>query len=331
MPELRQNLITRDWVVISTDRANRPDELRRPPKQQTHPQYDKECPFCPGNEHLTLKEISRIGRPDSWRVRAVPNKYPALASEGERTRNLRGMFRSMSAVGYHEVVVEHPHHNTTIALLTDDEVADIITMYWTRYAVIRKDPEAESIIIFKNHGERAGTSLYHPHSQIVATPVVPSQIRSRIEESTRYFDDHGECLFCRTLREELAAGDRIILEGKHFVAFQPYAALSPFHTWIFPRRHMSSFDDIDDQEITDLARSLRMVLAKIYHGLGDPDYNFTIRSIPTEITSSDYFHWYLTIVPRVSQVAGFELGSGMFINPTLPEETARFLREVKIP
>ena len=331
MPELRQNLITRDWVIISTERANRPNEFKTGRQRPVMQDHDDACPFCPGNEHLTSPEISRIGQEDSWRVRTIQNKFPALSPVGERTRHSEGIFRSMSGVGIHEVIVDHPRHNMTPALMSDEEMTDIVTMYWTRYVAVKKDPRIEAIVIFKNHGETAGTSLSHPHSQLAATPVVPTQVRGRIDESIRYFDDTGECVFCRTLKEELAAGDRIILEGKHFVAFQPFASLSPFHTWIFPRRHMSSFDDIDDAEIPDLASVLRAYLAKLYHGLDDPDYNYTIRSSPTGNPHTEYFHWYLSVVPRVSRVAGFEIGSGMFINTALPEETARFLREFEIP
>jgi len=331
MPELRQNLITRDWVIVATERANRPNEFKISTTRPSLPSFVEECPFCPGNEHLSIGEISRIGTSALWRVRTIPNKFPALSPEGERTRSSHGIFRSMAAVGIHEVIIDHPRHNMSPALFTEGEMADVITMYWTRYAAVKKDPRAEAVVIFKNHGESAGTSLYHPHSQLAATPVVPTQVRARMEESMRYFDDSGECLFCRTLSEELAAGERIIIEGKHFVAFQPYAALSPFHTWIFPRRHMASFDDIADQEITDLAHVLRTLLAKLHYGLNDPDYNYTIRSIPTASAKAEYFHWYLTVVPRVSRVAGFEIGSGMYINTSLPEESARFLRDVKIP
>ncbi|MGB6648121.1 MAG: HIT domain-containing protein, partial [Bacteroidota bacterium] len=203
--------------------------------------------------------------------------------------------------------------------------------YRARYRDIRQDDRVEAIIIFKNHGEQAGTSLGHPHSQLAATPVVPTQIRTRVEEATRFFDDTGECVFCQTLREELEDQDRIVCETAHFVAFIPYAALSPFHLWIFPRRHMSSFDDISDIETGDLALVLRTVLSKMYRGLKDPDYNYSVRSLPTRDRNTDYFHWYLTIIPRISRTAGFELGSGMFINSTVPEESAAFLRGVVVP
>jgi UDPglucose--hexose-1-phosphate uridylyltransferase len=265
-----------------------------------------------------------------WRVRVVPNKYPALIPTGDRVRKIEGIYRSLTAVGTHEVVVEHPRHDMTMALMQVSEVADVLQVYLQRYGHIRQDPRIEAIIIFKNHGEGAGTSLQHPHAQIAATPIVPNQFRMRMEEAIRYFDDTGECVFCSTLREELDDAERIVFETKHFVAFVPYAALSPFHTWIFPRRHASSFDEISNQEIDDLALNLRTVLAKLFKGLNNPDFNYSIRSIPTRDAHSEYFHWYVTIIPRVSKTAGFELGSGMYINTTVPEESARFLRDISI-
>jgi UDPglucose--hexose-1-phosphate uridylyltransferase len=332
MSELRQNLITHDWVIMSTERAARPDQFASAKEQSAPlPAYDPTCPFCPGNEHLSNLDTERIREESTWKIRAVPNKYPALSSVGERIRKVEGINRSMSGVGIQEVIIEHPRHDVTIATLSVPDVASIITMYRMRYAAIRKDPRVEAVVIFKNSGERAGTSIVHPHSQIVATPIVPSQIRARIEEAIRFLDDTGECLFCRTVQEEMASGDRVIVESKHFVAFHPYAALSPFHTWIFPRRHMPSFDDISAPEITDLAFTLRTFLGKLYFGLGNPSFNLSIRSIPTYDKNTEYFHWYIAIIPRVTQTAGFEMGSGMFINTMLPEASAEFLRGIKVP
>lgn len=332
MAELRQNVVTREWVIINPERARRPDQFAGEKHTRAPlPMSDPNCPFCVGNEHLTIDESFRTSDGENWRVRVVGNKFPAVQREGERVRKVDGIYRSMSAVGFHEVIVEHPLHNMIIALMPDDHVADILKAYRQRYRELRWDERVESIIVFKNHGESAGTSLAHPHSQLVATPIVPSQIRSRMEEAIRYFDDTGECVCCRTLKDELSAGERIICESESFVAFIPYAALSPFHTWIFPRRHSSSFDETTDTEITDLAKCLRNVLAKLYHGLNNPDFNYSIRSIPTRELHAEYFHWYLTIVPRVTKTAGFEIGSGMYVNSALPEESAEFLRSVAVP
>jgi UDPglucose--hexose-1-phosphate uridylyltransferase len=334
MTELRQNLITRDWVIIATERAKRPHEFTQ---ADTHscehiPAYQPNCPFCVGNEHLTgTPEYLRYteGSNHPWNVRVVGNKYPALSVEGERTRDIAGSFRSLSGVGFHEVVIEHPSHHLTMALMSIKDITNIIKVYRQRYLELRQDSRIETIIIFKNHGKGAGTSLEHPHSQIAALPIVPYQWRDRMKEAIRYYDDTGECICCRTVSDELQAQERIIYENKSFVAFIPYAALSPFHTWIFPRRHASSFDEITPEEMLDLAITLKTVLGKLYYGLHDPDYNYTIRSIPTADQRTDYFHWYIAIVPRVSLTAGFELGSGMFINTALPEESAEFLRSVE--
>jgi UDPglucose--hexose-1-phosphate uridylyltransferase len=332
MPELRQNIITREWVVIARERARRPDEFARPPAPRPAlPPYDPSCPFCAGNEHLTERESFRITDGRTWAVRTVLNKYPALSPEGERVRTIRGIHRSMTGVGVHEVVIEHPRHDTSLALLPASAVADVLRAYRARYIALRADPRIEAIIIFKNHGEAAGTSIVHPHSQIAAMPIVPNQIRARMEEAIRYFDENGECIFCQTLKEELVARDRIVYESPHFVAFIPYAALSPFHLWIFPRRHVTSFDGIFDSELEDLATTLRVVLAKLHHGLGNPDYNFSIRSAPARDGQTEYFHWYLAVIPRTTRTAGFEIGSGMYINTTLPEESAAFLRAVPVP
>ncbi len=335
MTELRQNIITCDWVIIATERAKRPNEFTQEniEHRQKLPSYHPQCPFCLGNEALTgTPELLRLTEDadHAWKVRVVGNKYPALSSIGERIRNMKGSFRSLSGVGFHEVVIEHTCHNLTLALMTVEEIKNIIQVYRQRYLELRQDPRIETIIIFKNHGKGAGTSLEHPHSQIAALPIVPHQWRERMQEAIRHYDETGECIYCRTLADELQGKDRIIYESEHFVAFIPYAALSPFHTWIFPRRHASSFDEIKSEEIVDLAKMLKVVLGKLYHGLNNPDYNYTIRSIPTANQRTEYFHWYIAIIPRVSLAAGFELGSGMFINTALPEESAAFLRSIEV-
>ncbi|MBI4712825.1 MAG: galactose-1-phosphate uridylyltransferase [Planctomycetes bacterium] len=330
MSELRQNLISRDWVIIATERAKRPEEFVKHTRPAPLPDFSEKCPFCPGHEDKTPPETFRIGDKRSWQVRVVYNKFAALTPEGERVRKINGIYRSMTGVGIHEVIIEHPRHNALTGLMTEPEVTNIIRAYKDRYLSAQKDKRIESITIFKNHGVSAGTSLEHTHSQLIATPIVPPQVRSRTEQAVNYFDDTGECIFCHTLKGELEAKERIILETEHFAAFIPYAALSPFHIWIFPRRHMSSFVEINEAEIKDFAINLKATLAKLYYGLDNPDFNYSVRSIPVDEKGSDYFHWYISLIPRVSQTAGFELGSGMFVNVALPEASAKFLREVKV-
>lgn len=330
MPELRQNRFTKEWVIIATERARRPEELKRARTRPTLPHYSETCPFCPGNEHLAPPEILRIGRDGHWAVRVVPNKFPALAREGVPVRTIAGSHRTMVGVGVHDVVVEARDHATTMALLDDGQVAEILRCYCRRYRDLRKDPRVVHITIFKNHGAGAGTSLEHPHSQLIATPVISHQVRERLSAALAHWDEYGECIFCRALGEEIQAGERLVEISDLFVAVVPFASGTPFATHIYPRRHMASFGDITEDEIVDLARVLRRVLARLHAGLGDPDYNFTIRSAPVENAGVKYYHWYLSVIPRLTQVAGFELGSGMFINTVLPEAAASFLRGIDL-
>lgn len=331
MPELRQNIATREWVIVATDRAKRPEDFVKKVKDKKEiPQFVESCPFCPGNEKLTPPETFSIKDGKGWKIRVTPNKFAALSSEGKFAHKEEGIIRWMNGVGNHEVIVETPRHDLTTALLEDEQVAGIINAYKNRYNALMNNPAIEAVVIFKNHGAGAGTSLEHPHSQVVATPIVPSQVRSRIGEAMRYYDDHRKCVFCTMLGEEIRLAQRVIIESNNFVGFIPYAALSPFHIWILPKRHVSSFPEITDEETRDLAITLKTILAKIYHGLDNPDFNYIIRSLPGQSRSNDFFHWYMSIVPRVTKVAGFELGSGMFINVALPEKSAAFLRDVKV-
>ena len=330
MPELRQNPITKQWVIIATERARRPHELAKDLKLSKQlPSFSERCPFCPGNEHLTPPESLRMDRDGRWQVRVTPNKFSALSREGELGRKFNGLKCVVNGVGIHDVVIETPDHSKTTALLPEDDVALILSAYKQRYFAITEDARIEHVTIFKNHGVAAGTSLEHPHSQIIATPIIPPQIRMRMEESLRFYDMCGQCIFCRVLKDELADRVRIVYETAHFVSFIPFASLTPFSSWIFPRRHMASFGEIHPEEIQDLARMLRVVLAKLYYGLGDPDYNYVVRTAPCEGRYLRYYHWYISLIPRLTKSAGFELGSGIYINPTIPEANAEFLRGVE--
>ena len=331
MPEIRQNLATKEWVIIATERAKRPEQFKSVKVKKVLPVYDPKCPFCPGNEQNTPGECFRMSNGKEWAVRVFPNKFAALSSEGEPSRKIKGILRCANGVGIHDIIAESPLHNTTIALQKNEEVEMVLKAYRTRYRELINDLRIKMIIIFKNHGEAAGTSLEHSHSQLIGIPIVPTQIRSRLEEAMRYYDDTGECVSCKMLKDEVGSKERIVLETEHFVAFVPYAAFSPFHVWIIPKRHVSIFGDISDNELKDMAVMLKTMLAKFYYGLDNPDFNFVIRSAPTRGGTTEYFHWYLSIVPRLTKTAGFELGSGMYINVSLPENDAKFLREVVIP
>ncbi len=331
MPELRQNRFTKEWVIMATERARRPEELRvRRESKPPLPSYSENCPFCPGNEHLAPPAVCEVKSNGAWKVRVVPNKFSALSREGEPARRIERSRRFMNGVGIHDVIVETRNHALTTALLPVPDVARILQCYVDRFRDVSADARIAHVTIFKNHGSAAGTSLEHPHSQLIGTPVISNQVRTRVHEALRHYDDFGECIFCMALVEELQEEERIVLTSTHFVALEPFASSTPFATYIYPRRHMASFGDIRPYEIDDLAYVLRTVLAKLYHGLDNPDFNYTIRTAPHENAGVIYYHWYLSIIPRLTRVAGFELGSVMFINTVLPEAAAEFLRGVNV-
>jgi len=331
MPELRQNFATKEWVIIATERAKRPEEMATHRAPRNPVSFNPKCPFCPGNESITPPEVMRIPADGgAWNVRVVPNKFAALSRDAQPKRVIHRQRRSIEGFGVHDVIIETPDHAGVLALMPDAEVANILRCYKSRYNDLCLDHRIAHVTLFKNHGADAGTSLEHPHSQLIASPVISYQIRQRVHEALRHYDEFGECMFCQMIEEELEEKQRIVMLTDHFVALELYASPAPFSTHIYPRRHMASFGDISAAEITDLARTLRTVLAKLYHGLQDPDFNYTIRSAPSEWVGVKYFHWYLSVIPRLTRVAGFELGSGMFINTVTPESAADFLRNVKV-
>jgi UDPglucose--hexose-1-phosphate uridylyltransferase len=254
-----------------------------------------------------------------------------LSNEGERARSHTGLHKNVNGVGTHEVIIETPIHNLTTATMPLEQLKEVIQVYKDRFLEIYRDQRVEHVILFKNSGAASGTTIEHPHSQVVGIPVTPVHIRSRIENAMRFFDDTGECLMCRIIKDELNEGTRIVMDTKHFTAFVPYAALSPFHTWIFPKKHSGFFADMQSDEIWDIASTLKSIMARLYHGLNNPDFNCVVMSGNPSDVNSGFIHWYLSIVPRVAMASGFELGSGMYINSLIPEKVAEYLRNVKIP
>lgn len=333
MSEFRLNRATKEWIIVATERATRPHQFLSKSAQERLPRLDPACPFCPGNERQTPPEVyalrKRNSRPDGagWHIRVVSNKYPALAPEGKVTEIMGRFFRTASGLGKHEVIIETPRHDLSPATLSLKQVRQICSVYRRRYLDLEKDGRFKLIIIFRNHGLSAGTSLRHPHSQVIALPLVPSSIRHLLEEAMRYYDDHGSCVFCDMLEEETAAEKRVILKDRRFVAFHPFASRAPFETWIVPRKHNACFGSISTEDSASLASAVKKVLVKLHQKLGDPDYNLIIRTAPIKDAQEDYYHWYVQILPRLSTPAGFELGSGVYINTALPEKTAAFVRK----
>ncbi|MBF0559526.1 MAG: galactose-1-phosphate uridylyltransferase [Nitrospirae bacterium] len=331
MPELRLNMITREWVIVAKDKLKKPENFIKPDGKRKHPAYLDICPFCPGNEEKSPGEVYRIHDESGWKIRAILNKFSILSQNGERQRVNTGLKKSVNGVGIHEVVIDTPFHNQIMATMTVDHLKEVVQTFKERMFALYEDPRVEYVIIFKNSGHDSGTPVEHSISQIVGMPITPLEVRARTENQMRFFDDTGECLLCKTLSDELNDGLRVVCNTDHFLSFVPYAALSPFHLWVFPKRHSGTFTGIRSDEMWDLALNLKTTMAKVYYGLENPDFNFVLRSGRPSNCDSEYMHWYISLVPRVSTLTGFELGTGMFINPLAPEESANFLRRVRIP
>ncbi len=318
MPELRKDYVTDTWVVFSAARAQRPGAFRGG-KSTTDP--DK-CPFCYGHEHMTPPEVlayRKDGVPNGpgWWIRCVPNKYPALQVEGEVHRRVSQLFHSVNGVGAHEIIVETPEHEHHLSMQSEFQVQEIITAYKQRYLDLIRDKRFKYILIFKNHGERAGASLSHPHSQLIATPIVPRRIMEEVNSLHHFYESTGgSCLYCEIVETELEEAKRIVTENESFVCLSPYAARFPFETWILPKAHEMAFEDIADDERLPFARILKDTLGRMFGILDDPPYR-----------KESKYHWHLEITPRLTETAGFERGTGFYINPVMPEDAAAILRE----
>lgn len=333
MSELRLNRITGEWVIIAPERAKRGGNLPRPVAPVAVPTHDPACPFCIGNEAMTGDSLYSAPDGDGkWSVRSIMNKFSALSPQGEiaHSGGPRESGETVNGVGLHEVLIETPHHSLSLAQLPLEQTQRVVEAYLDRFRHFYADPRVRHVIIFKNHGLDAGASQQHPHSQVVGIPIVPGQVHDRLEGAARFFAETGQCIACTLLAEEHDSHPRLVAENAHFVAFIPYAALSPYHLWIFPKVHAACFSSLAPEAVGDLAEILRAVLAKVHGLLSNPPFNLVVRSLgPTE-ADAPHFHWYISIVPRVIRAAGFELGTGMYINPSLPETSAQALREYQV-
>ncbi len=330
MPELRKDPVTGRWVIISTDRAKRPSDFAR---EQVVIKGVRFCPFCPGHEEKTPPEVlayrhSGQANEPGWWLRVVPNKFPALRVEGEVNRQGEGMYDRMNGVGAHEVLIESPDHNATLGDMNEKNISDIFWAFRDRILDLRKDKRLRYVLLFKNHGESAGASLEHTHSQLIALPVVPKRVQEEIDGAKRYFDYKERCIYCDITLHELETGKRVILETDHFLVISPYAPRFPFETWIIPRRHNSHFEASEAAVLQNLGWVLRTTIRKIDKVLENPPYNMVIHSGPVQEGPITHYHWHMEIIPKLTKVAGFEWGSGFYINPTPPEESAKFLRDV---
>ncbi len=330
MPELRKDPITGRWVIISTERGKRPTSFAPVPRRT----QAKMCPFCPGHEENTPPEILAYRPSDTepnkpgWTLRVMANKYPALMVEGTLDRQPVGIYDKMNGIGAHEVIIETSDHARDLVDLSDEEVRDVFWAYRERMTDLERDRRFQYILVFKNHGEAAGASLEHAHSQLIATPIIPRRVAEEIDGARRYYEFKERCIFCDVVRQELTDRVRVVRDYDAFLAIQPFAPRFPFETWLIPKTHQSSYLELSNSEVMVLAQAVKDCLMRLKIALNDPPFNYMLHTRPVSTEHHEYYHWHIEIIPKLTRVAGFEWGSGFYINPTPPEESAAFLRQI---
>lgn len=331
MSELRKDPILGRWIIISTERASRPKDFvipERSIKKGT-------CPFCSGNEDMTPPEVFTLRAPQTepnkpgWRIRVVSNKYPALRIEGDINKMGDGIYDQMNGIGAHEVIIETPEHKTSLGALDESAVQEVIGVYKTRLNELKKDTRFIFGMLFKNVGAVAGASVEHTHSQLIMLPTIPKLIKEEMLGTEIFYNYRGRCLFCDMIRQEINTASRIVMKNDKFIAFCPYASRFPFETWILPLEHESHFENISAENIVNLARLLLGTIQKLESILDNPSYNYVIHTTPFNVESSEYYHWHIEIIPRLTRVAGFEWGTDFYINTVPPENAAGYLRDTK--
>lgn len=342
MPELRRDPIIGRWVIIATERAKRPKDFA-----PTHEELPEgECPFCEGAESHTPPEIfamrTKNTPPDTpgWNVRVVSSISPVLEIKDGLNRRGKGMYDMMDGIGAHEVVIETPKHIANIADLEVEQIARVMESYVTRILDLQRDNRFKYVLMFKNYGRDAGGGrIKHARSQLIATPVTPKRVKEELAGAKRYYDYKERCIFCDIISQELDSQERLITSLDGFIAFTPFASRFPFEICITSQRHSCDFFSLKKEDFCKLAKILKIVLLKVKNALGDPHYNYILHTAPFRSAKAkagywktiDYdYHWHIEIIPRLTRIAGFEWGTGFYINPTPPEEAAKYLKEVKI-
>ncbi|MDI6799729.1 MAG: galactose-1-phosphate uridylyltransferase [Actinomycetota bacterium] len=335
MPELRRDPTTGRLTVIATERAARPEVFCL--AKENFSSSPKDCPFCPGNEDMTPQEVFALRPPgrspndDGWQVRVIPNKFPAFTLkdlEGEGGWVKEGLHESSPAVGIHEVIINTPDHLRGLSLMEPSEIEMVLATYLVRLASLKAYPHLKSSIVIINHGQRAGASMEHPHSQLFSMANEIPLLKTEMATAKLYFEDKGRCIYCDIVQEEAQAKERVLLESDHFLSLLPFASRFPFEIWILPKRHSKDFESLTEEEKGDLAVLLKRVTYKIQVGLNDPSYNLYIHSDGFDDGAGCYYHWHIEMIPRLINLAGFEMGSGMMINIASPEKAVKILAPI---
>lgn len=322
--QLRFDLVSKDWVVIAVGRAKRPEDYVK--KHHNQPSAGaKDCVFCDlsGQESPTMQIKDEQG---NVFVTVIPNKYPAFSPTDNLNNGYLGPYEIMDAVGFHELVVTGDHERT-IAEMTNEEVKLIIDAYQSRYLSLKDKQFVNYISIFHNHGPEAGASIMHPHSQLIAIPLIDPDLRRSLEGSKKYFEDHGKCAHCTMIEWDVEDGSRVIFKNEEFVVLSPFAPRSSFEIRIYPLVHSAYFEKVDNKDKLELAGALRAAVKCVTKALNKPSYNFFFHTAPCDDQKHDHYHWHLELIPRTGLWAGFELGTGIEISTIEPERAAEFLRK----
>lgn len=335
MPELRKDPVVERWCIIAAERGKRPSDFKGVREAHFTREGKENCPFCYGREGRTPLEIAAYGRPrgagpntPGWQVRVVPNKFPVLHIEGELNRTADGVYDRMNGVGAHEVIIETPDHERALDRMEIGGISEMLRAFRDRMVNLERDRRFKYIQVFKNFGVAAGASLEHPHCQLIATPVIPKRIIEELEGALEYYKFKERCVFCDIVRQETRDTRRVLCEDDYFVSIVPFAPRFPFEISILPKRHEASFTEINEDEYRYLSIHLKMMVGKINVALGTPPYNLMLHTAPCRQNDIEHYHWHLELIPKLSKVAGFEWGTGFYINPTVPEQTADDLRGI---
>lgn len=330
MPELRKDPVLGRWIIIATERSKRPTDFVVEEFKTT----GGFCPLCPGNEKTTPREVLAYGRASNlpanspgWQLRVVPNKYPALVIEGELEKHGEGLYDRMNGIGAHEVVIESPRHEDRFTFLPHDQMVLVFRAFRNRIHDLGRDHRFRYVMVFKNYGRAAGASLEHSHSQLVALPILPRMVISELDGSRYYFKYKDRCVFCDIIRQEAQQDTRVVCQNDYFVTLTPFAPRSPFEMWIMPKHHSSSYADQNDQSLSALADIFSETMRRLDACIANVPYNFVLHTQPLGSQPLEYYHWHFEIVPKLTSIAGFEWGTGFYINPMPPEDTCRYLRE----
>jgi len=329
MSELRRDPLVDRWVIMAPERADRPQPLTTATELTVE---DTDDPFAEGREWETPGELFALRdagtRPDQpgWRVRVVPNKYPAVRPSAAGTASADPLYESLPGVGQHEVLIECPHFETCLSRLSVAQVREVIWTYRERLRHHRQQPQCAHVLIFKNKGRAAGATLPHTHSQLIGTPWVTSLVQQELTSSVAHWRAHGRQLWSDMLDQELFTGQRIVQLTERFVVLCPYASRLPFETRIVPRDHLACFSDVDDSTLHEAADLLRMCLISMTRLHATLPYNLILHTVPFRTAEPSAFRWHLEILPRIGQTAGFEWGGGCYINTVAPETAAARLK-----